>query len=57
MLKSNWSIGSCREFGKAHVIRQRLGRVAPRRSVQAHVCLDRHVMERVVAKLEARASR
>lgn len=57
MLKSNWSIGSCREFGKAHVIRQRLGRVAPRRSVQAHVCLDRHVMERVVAKLEARAAR
>lgn len=40
MLKSNWSVGSCQEFGRAHVIRQRLGRAAPSRSLKPHVCLS-----------------
>ncbi len=57
MLKSNWSVGSCREFGKAHVIRQRLGRAAARKSVKAHLCLDSQAMAVLVAKLAKRSKR
>lgn len=36
MLKTNWTEGSARVAGRAYVIRNRLGRAKPARSVAPH---------------------
>lgn len=55
MLTSNWSTGSARTFGKAYVIRNRLGRAKPAKSNAPHKCMgfvDRQIL---CAKLERQA--
>jgi hypothetical protein len=57
MLRSNWSEGSAKSFGKAYVIRQRLGRAKPAKSNAPHKCMgfvDRQIL---CAKLERQAVR
>lgn len=57
MLSSNWSIGSAREFGKAYVIRQRIGRAPARKSVAPHKFMDSASRQTLVAKLEREAAK
>ena len=52
MLTTNWSIGSARTFGKAYVIRNRLGRAKPAKSVASHKCLSPVERALLCAKLE-----
>jgi hypothetical protein len=56
-LESNWSIGSAREFGKARVIRQRIGLAPKRKSVATHKCLTIQVRENLCARLEVDAAK
>ena len=51
MLKSNWSQGSAAWFG-ARVIRQRVSRAAPAKSVAGHVFMDRAKRLALCAALE-----
>lgn len=52
MLRSNWSIGSAKTFGRAYVIRQRLGRAPQRKSKSPHKCMDSSARQALCAKLE-----
>jgi hypothetical protein len=55
MLKSNWSIGDAKSWGRVHVIRQKLGRAAPRKSKAGHVFLTVSQRSLLCAKLERQA--
>ena len=55
MLQSNWSIGSAREAGRAHVIRQRCGRAPARRSNAPHKFMIAEQRAALAAKLEREA--
>jgi hypothetical protein len=56
MLRSNWSKGSASLFG-AHVIRQRIGRAAPAKSVKVHEFMSHDARKALCTWLEARADR
>ena len=57
MLKSNWNIGQCKVWGRAYVIRQRIGHEKAPRSNAAHKFMTRGERMALCQKLEARASR
>jgi hypothetical protein len=57
MLGTNWSEGSARDAGKAYVIRNRLGRAAPRKSRAAHTFMRPELRQALIEKLEREAAK
>lgn len=57
MLKTNWSLGTCRETGRAYVIRQRLGVERARKSNAVHKFMSDTARTTLAARLERDAAR
>lgn len=55
MLKTNWSLGSAPVAGRAYVIRQRLGRAKPAKSVAPHKFMSSVERVLLAERLEKRA--
>lgn len=56
MLSSNWSMGSARSFGRAYVIRNRLGRAKPAKSQAPHKPMSSVERAILCARLERQAA-
>ena len=55
--RSNWNLGQAMLYGKVHVIRQRLGYAAPRKSKAVHKFMVPESREALCAKLELLAKK
>jgi len=57
MLKSNWSVGTCREAGRAYVIRQKLGSAPARKSQAVHKFMSDSSRAALASRLEHQAAK